>query len=64
VRRTVQEEFWDGTGPGSLQEWERFLQDYVRFYNRSRQYSALGYKTPIEYVLERLPRQARVSHMS
>ncbi|MBF8286415.1 MAG: Transposase, partial [Dehalococcoidia bacterium] len=42
----------------------RFLQDYVRFYNRSRQHSALGYTAPIEYALERLPRQARMSHMS
>ena len=64
VQRTVQEEFWDGIGPGSLLQWERFLQDYVRFYNRARQHSALGYKAPIEYALERLPRQARLSHMS
>ena len=64
VQRTVQEEFWDGIGPGSLQEWERFLQDYVRFYNQRRQHSALGYKTPMEYALQRLPHQTRVSHMS
>ena len=64
VQRTVQEEFWDGIGPGSLQEWERFLQDYVRFYNQRRQHSALGYTAPIEYALQRLPHQTRVSHMS
>jgi len=64
VQRTVQEEFWDGIGPGSLLQWERFLQDYVRFYNRARQHSALGYKAPMQYALERLPRQARLSHMS
>jgi transposase InsO family protein len=64
VQRTVQEEFWDGIGPGPLADWERFLQDYVRFYNRVRQHSALGYKTPMQYALQRLPRQARLSHMS
>src|SRR3972149_4084045 len=64
VQRTVQEEFWDGLGPGSLQEWERFLRGYVRFYNKPRQHSALGYKTPMEYALQRLPHQTRVSHMS
>ena len=64
VQRTVQEEFWDGIGPGLPEEWERFLQDYVRFYNQRRQHSALGYTTPMEYALERLPRQTRLSHMS
>jgi transposase InsO family protein len=64
VQRTVQEEFWDGVEPGPLDEWERFLQDYVRFYNRTRQHSALGYKAPMQYALERLPRQARLSHIS
>lgn len=64
VQRTVQEEFWDGIGPGPLEDWKRFLQDYVRFYNRRRQHSALGYATPMQYALQRLPRQARVSHMS
>lgn len=64
VQRTVQEEFWDGIGPGPLEEWERFLQDYVRFYNRTRLHSALDYATPMKYALQRLPRQARVSHMS
>ena len=64
VQRTVQEEFWDGIGPGSIKEWERFLQDYVRFYNRARQHSALDYTPPLSYALQRLPRQARLSHMS
>lgn len=64
VQRTVQEEFWDGIGPGPLDEWERFLQDYLRFYNLVRQHSALGYATPMEYALQRLPRQARASHIS
>lgn len=64
VQRTVQEEFWDGVGPGPLDEWQRFLQDYLRFYNRVRQHSALANTTPLEYALERLPRQARVSHIS
>jgi transposase InsO family protein len=64
VQRTVQEEFWDGIGPGPLEDWERFLQDYLRFYNRTRLHSALDYSTPMKYALQRLPRQARVSHMS
>jgi transposase InsO family protein len=64
VQRTVQEEFWDAIGPGPLDEWERFLQDYLRFYNRVRQHSALGYATPMQYALQRLPRQACVSHIS
>lgn len=64
VQRTVQEEFWDGIGTGSLAQWERFLQDYVRFYNSRRHHSALDYSTPISYALQRLPRQARLSHMS
>jgi transposase InsO family protein len=64
VQRTVQEEFWDGIGPGPLDEWERFLQDYLRFYNRVRQHSALGYTTPMQYALQRLPCQARMSHIS
>jgi len=64
VQRTVQEEFWDGIGPGSVHEWKRFLQGYLRFYNRIRQHSALGYLAPMQYALQRLPRQARVSHMS
>ena len=64
VQRTVREEFWDGMGPAPLPRWERWLQDYVRLYNRRRQHSALGYTTPMEYALQRLPRQARVSHIS
>lgn len=40
------------------------FQDYVRFYNRTRLHSALGYATPLRYALERLPRQAGVSHIS
>ncbi len=64
VQRTVQEEFWDGIDGGTLQDWRGWLQDYVRFYNRRRQHSALGYKPPLQYALERLPRRARVSHMS
>lgn len=64
VQRTVQEEFWDGIVPGPLEEWERFLRDYVRFYNRARLHSALDYTTPIKYALQRLPQRARVSHMS
>ncbi|MBI1886031.1 MAG: transposase [Chloroflexi bacterium] len=64
VQRTVQEEFWDGIGPGPVEGWERFLQDYVRFYNRTRLHSALDYTTPIEYALQRLPQRAQLSHMS
>jgi transposase InsO family protein len=64
VQRTAQEELWDGMGPRPLQHWEHWLQDYVRFYNRRRQHSALGYATPLEYALQRLPAQARVSHIS
>jgi transposase InsO family protein len=64
VQRTAQEELWDGIGPGPLEEWERWLQDYVRFYNQRRQHSALGYVTPMEYALQRLLQQARVSHIS
>jgi transposase InsO family protein len=64
AQRTLQEEFWDGIGPGPLKEWKRFLHDYVHFYNRRRQHSALGYTTPMQYALQRLPRQARLSHMS
>ena len=64
VQRTVQEELWDGVSPGPLEHWERSLQDYVRYYNRGRLHSALGYIPPMEYPLQRLPRQAPVSHMS
>lgn len=61
VQRTVQEEFWDGIDPGPREHWERWLQDYVRFYNQRRQHSALGYRAPMEYAL---PRQAQTSHIS
>ena len=64
VQRTVQEEFWDGVNASPLQHWERMLQDYVHFYNTTRLHSALGYATPLQYALERLPRKVRVSHMS
>lgn len=64
VHRTMQEEFWDGVEDASPERWKTWLRDYVRFYNRRRIHSALGYKTPAEYALERLPRLARVSHMS
>ena len=64
VQRTVQEEFWDGIGPGPREDWERWLQDYVRFYNRIRLHSALDYKTPLGYALQRLPQRAQISHMS
>jgi len=52
VQRTVQEELWDGVGPGPLEHWERSLQDCVRFYNRHRLHSALGYVPPVEYALQ------------
>ena len=64
VQRTVQEEFWDGVGPGPLEDWKRWLQEYVRFYNQRRQHSALGYTTPMRYALQCLPRQAHFSQMS
>lgn len=64
VQRTVQEEFWDGIGPGPIEDWECFLQHYVRFYNCTRPHSALDYTTPMKYALQRLPQQARVSHVS
>lgn len=64
VHRTMQEEFWDAVEDAPPERWKPWLRDYVRFYNRRRIHSALGYKTPSEYALERLPRQARVSHMS
>ena len=63
VQRTVREEYWDGVGPGPVEEWERGLQDFLCFYNRSRLHSALGYTAPMAYALQRLPR-ARISHVS
>jgi len=63
AQRTVQEEYWDGVGPGPVEDWERGLQDYLRFYNRRRLHSALGYTAPMAYALQRLPR-ARISHVS
>jgi transposase InsO family protein len=63
AQRTVREEHWDGVGPGPMEEWERSLQDYLRFYNRRRLHSALGYMAPMAYALQRLPR-ARISHVS
>jgi transposase InsO family protein len=64
VQRTVQEEYWDGVNPGSLDAWERGLQAYVRFYNRQRLHSALGYTPPARYAHERLLRARGISHMS
>ena len=63
VQRTVQEEYWDGVGPGSLVAWERGLQAYVRFYNTQRLHGALAYATPLRYAQQRPPR-AQISHMS
>jgi len=49
AQRTIDEEFWDGIGPGPLDGWQRWLQDYVRFYNRCRQHSALDYRAPWQH---------------
>jgi transposase InsO family protein len=38
------------------EEWERGLEGYLRFYNRRRLHSALGYTVPMAYALQRLPR--------
>ncbi|TMB69003.1 MAG: transposase family protein [Chloroflexi bacterium] len=56
VQRIVQEEFWDGVDEAAIDHWERWLVDYVSFYNRRRLHSALGYRPPLEYALQRLPR--------
>jgi transposase InsO family protein len=64
VHRTMQEEFWDAVEDAPPERWKPWLRDYVRFYNRRRIHSALGYKTPSEYALARLPRRTRLSHMS
>lgn len=63
VQRTLREEHWDGVGPGRLEDWLRGLKDYVSFYNRTRQHSALGYTPPMAYALLHLP-PARISHVS
>ena len=63
VQRTIREEHWDGVVGGSVSEWERGLQAYVRFYNNKRLHSALGYSAPLVYALERLP-QAQIYHIS
>jgi len=63
VQRTVREEHWDGVVGGSVSEWERGLQAYVRFYNKKRLHSALGYSTPLVYAVSRL-RQAQIYHIS
>jgi transposase InsO family protein len=64
VQRTIQEELWDGVVVGSIEAWEHQLQQYLRHYNTRRLHSALGSQPPLRYALERLPRQARISHMS
>ncbi len=60
VQRTMREEFWDGVLAGTVLEWEKGLQAYVRFYNKKRLHSALGYSAPLVYAQERLP-QARIT---
>ena len=63
VQRTMREEHWDGVVTGSVEDWERRLRAYVRFYNTKRLHSALGFSTPLMYALERLP-QAHIYHIS
>jgi len=63
VQRTMREEHWDGVVKGSVEDWERRLGAYVRFYNTKRLHSALGFSTPLMYALERLP-QAHIYHIS
>lgn len=60
----MQEEFCDAAEDSSPERSSSRLQDYVRFYNRRRIHSALGYETPFAYALQRLPERARLSHMS
>ena len=64
VHRTMQEEFWNAVEEAPPHRWKPWLADYLRFYNRRRMHSALGYQTPMRYALGRLPRKARLSHMS
>ena len=59
----MREELWDGVLPGTVPEWEKGLQAYVRFHNKKRLHSVLGYSTPLLYAQERLP-QARSYHIS
>jgi transposase InsO family protein len=59
----MREEHWDGVVGGSVENWERRLQAYVRFYNSKRLHSALGYSTPLVYAVNRLPR-AQIYHIS
>jgi len=64
VQRTMAEELWDGVAPGPLDSWQRQLRRYLRFYNERRPHGALGYQNPLAYARQRLPTQARGSHMS
>ena len=47
VQRTMREELWDGALPGTVPEWEKGLQAHVRFHNKKRLHSVLGYSTPL-----------------
>lgn len=64
VQRTMQEELWDHVAAGSLSAWLRQLERYLRFYNRQRPHSALGYQSPLVYAQARLPAQTATSHIS
>lgn len=64
VQRTMQEELWDAVPTGSLAAWLRQLERYLRFYNQRRPHSALGYQSPQDYALARLPQRASPSHIS
>lgn len=63
MQQTVQEEHWDGAPTGTVESWEKSLQDYVRFYNTKRLHSAPGYSTPMGYALSRLPRARCLPHL-
>lgn len=63
VQRTCQEELWDGVLPGSVADWERQLQAYLRFYNQHRLHAALDYQTPARYAALRLP-DLSLAHLS